>query len=362
MGNTGHGQVNENATRCLAEYQDPNTGFSGPAFYGNVTQIVVFRARKAFNSLGVTGPVVDIAIVDVAGDSSITWVSRLFGEGLQECNRQGANREAFDLDFRDPDVDGLKAVAAGYMMLGQWSSRWEGSFTQFRGAIHALELHSAALSDRAVLDVVANLRTWMDPTIAPHPACEPCSAGTFDRDTNQATECKPCDAGRFSSAVGATVCDSTCAIGTTVRQAGAASASSCTLCPAGRYGTATNDDTTICSPCERGRMSAAAGAESGEACGRCPSGQSSGVGWESCEPAPQGVRMCGRRTTYLERPSTTARVCITARICRIGRAAGSWLPVAVSSTRTASGADSILMELHLWNRVGIISVASLCRL
>ena len=50
-----------------------------------------------------------------AADTLPVWSSTLFNEGLEEYNQQGDLSEEFDLDFRDPQVDGLKAFAGGYM-------------------------------------------------------------------------------------------------------------------------------------------------------------------------------------------------------------------------------------------------------
>jgi hypothetical protein len=230
-----------------------------------------------------------MALLDAESEpSDLTWTSTLYANGLADYNRpKGVLNEEFDFDFRDPDVDDQRGLAAGYMMLGHWGLVWPAYF-QYIGDIHALELHTVALSDTAVLDVIGNLRSRIDPSVPPQLKCEPCVSGTFDGDADPSTTCSMCDSGRFSDVIGASVCSGTCEIGSTILQEGAISASVCTLCPSGSFGSRSallDDTTTICVPCKRGRISATIGSDSNETCSMCPSGQFSGSGWQMCEPS-----------------------------------------------------------------------------
>ena len=109
---------------------------------------MVLRSRRAHNSLGVVGPVTDIALTGMAnGSASLSWSSTLAGKGLSDHS----SAEDFDIDLRGK-ADGGKVLGAGYMQLGTWAVAVYGRMHQFRGVIHALELHDEALSDRAVED------------------------------------------------------------------------------------------------------------------------------------------------------------------------------------------------------------------
>eukprot|EP01051_Picozoa_sp_SAG22_P008819 SAG22_NODE_695_length_7843_cov_2.924587_3_plen_1363_part_00 len=283
--NSAPGEVNENATGCVFADDWAPSGFYGPPYYGGRTYIVVYRTRKRHNSLGVVAPVTEMAIVDTAsGSTGLSWTSSLFGEGLGRYNRESVPAEDFDIDLRDADVDAGKILAGGYMQLGRWTLQL--SITQFHGVFHALELHDTALSDRHVQDVIANLRTWLDPNVPAILACEECLEGTFDKDGDSASECELCDAGRFSDVTGATTCAGTCETGSTILETGANSSGACTPCEVGSYGRAlstADNPTMICSKCEPGRYSALVGAGSIESCQSCPTGKFSGHGWQRCE-------------------------------------------------------------------------------
>ena len=64
-----------------------------------------------------------------AANTVPTWTSTLSNQGLEEYNKQGDLTERFDLDLRDPTVDGMKAFAAGYMQLGHYTLHWYVVFT-----------------------------------------------------------------------------------------------------------------------------------------------------------------------------------------------------------------------------------------
>jgi hypothetical protein len=218
-----------------------------------------------------------------AADTTPVWTSSLFSMGLEEYNKQGDLAEEFDLDFRDPAKDGLKAFAAGYMQLGQWSSRY-AEYTQFRGVVHALELHSSTLSDLHVHDVVQLMRSWLDSSIPLPPPCEECDAGTADYDADASTSCQQCRVGRFSASTGVSTCTSTCPIGSTTVEAGSTSVNDCVACRAGSFGE-TVDGTAVCSLCEQGRSSGTVGAISYDVCAVCPIGRFSRPGWQDCQPS-----------------------------------------------------------------------------
>ena len=222
-------------------------------------------------------------MVQAAADTPLVWTSSLFAQGLEEYNTQGGSSEDFDLDFRDPVEDGLKAFAAGYMQLGQWTLHWAEYF-QFRGVVHALELHSSTLSDLHVHDVVGALRSWLDSSIPLPPLCEECDAGTADYDADASTSCQQCRVGRFSASTGASTCTSTCPIGSTTAKSGSTSADDCAACRGGSFGEIV-DGTAVCSLCEQGRSSGTVGAISNDFCTVCPTGRFSRPGWEDCQPS-----------------------------------------------------------------------------
>ena len=233
---------------------------------------------------GVVAPVVDMTILDMDADTMATaWSGVLYNQGMEEYNKNGDLSEAFDLDLRDPAVDGLQAYAAGYMQLGHWAMTWDRYF-QFRGVIHAIELHSATLPDQHVNDVVGSLRTWMDPSVPAIPACEVCVAGSADHDTDPATVCELCPEGRFSDFVEVTSCASTCPVGATLPVAGSTTSDDCVLCPVGSFGEI-SDGIAICSPCLPGSSSDSLGVDGADACIACLAGKFSGLGWQHCEPA-----------------------------------------------------------------------------
>lgn len=373
LGNTGScleagpGEANENATGCMQMDDWAITGFVGPPYHKGTTQILIFRTRKQHNSIGVVGPVADMALVsDIAsGPASLSWTSSLVGEGLNNFNREGVSAEEFDIDVRDPAIDagsgGMHTLGAGYMLLGHWALAYN-SFFQFHGVIHAVELHDVALSDGAVDDIVANIRSWLDPTVPAPPKCEPCLEGTFDRDGDPASICEPCDSGRFSGDSGASIaCASTCQVGSTILTVGATSASACTPCPAGSFGapsSATSDGytTMVCSACEPGRFSTVVGAESSDACALCSVGRFSGAGWQTCErsgcmdrwadnhepDATVDDGSCSYSCQFLwnrTRGGTTAGGCVIFED-------GGWRQMAPNGTRIGSGVLAVLPEGH----------------
>jgi hypothetical protein len=97
--------------------------------------------------------------VVVQGVTQPSWSSTLYGSGLQEYVNDELT-ESFDLDLRDAD-DGLHTLAGGFMILGNWAVRGD---MQFRGTIHHLEVHNAALSDVEVGEVLTRLATSDEPT------------------------------------------------------------------------------------------------------------------------------------------------------------------------------------------------------
>ena len=63
---------------------DWNGDFAGPSLQLHAPQIAVFRSSKGINSLGNTGPVVEVAVVAVsaAATSTLVWSSRLDVVGM----------------------------------------------------------------------------------------------------------------------------------------------------------------------------------------------------------------------------------------------------------------------------------------
>ena len=81
-------------------------------------------------------------------------MSERYGSGLHEYADRNSLDEHFDIDLRDPAVDGQHCLAGGNIILGNWqASRGD---MQFRGTIHHVELHSSTLSDS---DVEQNLHS-----------------------------------------------------------------------------------------------------------------------------------------------------------------------------------------------------------
>jgi hypothetical protein len=169
------------------------------------------------------------------------------------------------------------------MQLGQWTLHWAEYF-QFRGVVHALELHSSTLSNDYVHDVVGTLRSWLNTSIPLPSPCEECAAGTADYDHDASTSCEHCRLGRFSASVGASTCASTCPIGSTTIEVGSTSVDDCVACSAGSFGEII-DSTAVCSLCVQGRSSRTVAADSDEACAVCPTGTSSKPGWQECLPS-----------------------------------------------------------------------------
>jgi hypothetical protein len=220
-------------------------GFAGPAFVPEATQVIIIRSYYGVTSANIEGPISDLAIVDISAPSAtIEWASTLYGDGLLQYNDEGfvalATALAFDFDFRDPDTDGMRAMGAGHMIIGNmltWMSEW----FQLRGTYHHLEAHSDTLNDRQVAVVVRTLRHTIYPNTAPAvPACDYCGAGTRDHDSDPVTACEPCGQGTFSGQSAVTQCVGTCQVGNTILSTGETSGAACSHCTAGLYGSLDN--------------------------------------------------------------------------------------------------------------------------
>jgi hypothetical protein len=103
----------------------------------------------------------------------------MFGSGHSEYDDE--QTEVFDLDLRNPDVDGVHAFAAGYMILGNWQNRGD---MQFRGTIHHVELYDSSLADYSVTSIsAAILATGNAPPAVRGDFAEPIVAVDVDTDS-----------------------------------------------------------------------------------------------------------------------------------------------------------------------------------
>jgi hypothetical protein len=125
------------------------SGYRGEWVEAGVTQLVIVRSRKED-----TRPASEFAMVRGGTDTvaELTWTSTMFSDGLEEYD--DVVDETFDLDLRDPVIDGLHCFAAGYMILGNWQNRGD---MQFRGTIHHIELYPTTLSNAQVSTTVAEI-------------------------------------------------------------------------------------------------------------------------------------------------------------------------------------------------------------
>ena len=92
---------------------------SGPPLHPSAIQLIVARSRFGMDSDGRLGPVMEFAAVDLSTPTpTLGWASEMYGEGSKQYFFDVD--ETFDyphMDFRDPTVDGLRVVGAGYMQM-----------------------------------------------------------------------------------------------------------------------------------------------------------------------------------------------------------------------------------------------------
>lgn len=272
------------------------SGYVGPSVRLNATQILIYRTRLRRNKDGEVSAASDMAVLSAENPQAspqLEWLGMLLNAGLDDNYNIGYSTTSgttplgqpqpvveYDYDYRAP-IDGTRAFGAGYMLLGSWYEQFP-TFGGFGGVIHAIELHSATLSERQVLDVVERLISATDPS-AQIRSCHPCAVGQFDHDSNASTVCEPCGVGRFSNEVGALECSGTCPLGSTVLSAGATTSSNCTDCDVGKYGATQPDlQTSICSTCPVGTFSTETRAFSSSTCRPCANGQFSVEGASAC--------------------------------------------------------------------------------
>eukprot|EP01043_Picozoa_sp_COSAG02_P006866 COSAG02_NODE_200_length_29507_cov_440.183487_11_plen_315_part_00 len=101
------------------------SGYLGNVIQPGVPSIGVYRSSLVYNSVGVLGPVTEFALI-TNNSRDVVWSSSLYANGLEEYDY--SVQENYDYDFRDPDVDGDRAVARGYGMLGHWALPCEYSY------------------------------------------------------------------------------------------------------------------------------------------------------------------------------------------------------------------------------------------
>ena len=248
--------------------------------------IIVARTSYGHNALGNLGPITEFAVVDLSTSAPLDQLhfsSRLNRDGMTNYNLELSETDEFDLDFRDPGLDGEHAFAAGYMMLGHIAIPY-GHFVTWTGAIHAIEAHNQTLGDDDVLDVVRNMAMDISPNYnQTGQRCRACVPGTQDKDSQTDTECVSCEVGKYSDQPSAISCEGRCSPGSTILEAGAASGANCTQCAAGQYGpVADADNTLVCRSCLAGQNSPEAGGQSVSDCVQCAEGQYSASGAAEC--------------------------------------------------------------------------------
>jgi hypothetical protein len=127
------------------------SGFQGPTFVPGEPQLVVWRC--SIDPASGT-PQAEMTVLEQGqATAQVQWSSTLYASGLEEYSRDMLD-ESFDIDMRDPDVDGLHSLAAGYLIVGNWANRGD---MQFRGVIHHLEWHIGTLDDASVEAVAASI-------------------------------------------------------------------------------------------------------------------------------------------------------------------------------------------------------------
>jgi hypothetical protein len=258
----------------------------GPPLHPSATQLIVARSRFDMDSEGRLGPVMEFATVDLLAsqdptDPTIAWASKMHGDGSKQYFFD--QDETFDYDFRDPAIDELRVVGAGYMLLGNQVPIWSAWF-QLKAIVHHIEFHSATLSDAHVAQVLQDIRHDLMPQTPPLPVCVECGIGTRDDDNDPTSPCVPCGEGRFSNQVGQVQCEGTCVLGESIATEGATSATACSQCVPGQYGES-EDGAPMCFDCEAGRFSTAGGATSAQSCIACAFGTFSQAGSLSCKPS-----------------------------------------------------------------------------
>ena len=108
----------EGAVACLFTDDWFPSGYIGPGVQTGVPTIAVFRSKLGYNTQGVLQPISEFAAV-TAASRDIVFSSSVYATGLGEYATPQS--ESYDFDWRDPDTDGLRAVAAGWPSLGHWA-------------------------------------------------------------------------------------------------------------------------------------------------------------------------------------------------------------------------------------------------
>ena len=260
---------------CLFTDDWMPSGYMGPGVQAGVTSIGIYRSTLGYNSQGRNGPMTEFAVV-TAASQTVSYSGAIYATGLEEYDAEQFETD-FDYDWRSA-VDGRNAVAAGWPSLGHWALPYAPYF-QFRGSIHAFELHSRALSDGETADVVASLiPLYIDTSAAAAEQCTACPAGTSDDDSDPATTCAPCAAGSFSAdASVAGACTGACAAGSSITTVGATTDADCTACVAGKY-----ESGGVCTDCAAGKSSTAEGATAESTCVACAANTGSSAGSTAC--------------------------------------------------------------------------------
>ena len=90
---------------------------------------------------------------------SLEWISTPYGGQYRKYQGSGdaLSSQPYELDFRDSEVDGTRAFAAGKPILGNWANGLAPYLMQYQGILHHLELYDYTMADSDVLPVAINL-------------------------------------------------------------------------------------------------------------------------------------------------------------------------------------------------------------
>ena len=113
-------------SRCMRSDTWGYSGFAGPSYFLNRTQIFVYRSHLGLNGEGAEVSISEmVALVKHPDALDLMWASRQYGVGhepMYNAAEFSSGDEDFGtLDFRTPDeVDAKVLVGGGHMFLGGW--------------------------------------------------------------------------------------------------------------------------------------------------------------------------------------------------------------------------------------------------
>lgn len=103
---------------CLFTDDWKPSGYLGNQIQPGIPSVGVYRSDLVYNDIGVLGPRTEMALC-TADSRDVVFSSEIYADGHEEYAY--AVEENYDYDFRDPDIDGARAIARGYGMLGHWA-------------------------------------------------------------------------------------------------------------------------------------------------------------------------------------------------------------------------------------------------